>query len=190
MLIRSGEVTLVSFEPAHADVVLGVRNHPTVRLHMRDSSPISGESHYRWVQENLIDARRVHLFVVFGGDEPVGIALLRNFREDAAEVGVMIIEADSRQFVCYAAAHLIGYYGFEVLGLARLYSCVPLHNEHALAFNRSCGFEPSGAQSDVHTELVLTQERSRSHVTHKRFRERHGIEVIGSTAGIDPATPV
>jgi len=181
MLIRSGEVTLVSFEPAHADVVLEVRNHPTVRIHMRDSSPISRESHHRWAQENLIDARRVHLFVVFSGDQPVGIALLRNFREGAAEIGVMIVEAESRPLVCYIAAHLIGYYGFEVLDLGKLYSCVPLHNTHALAFNRSCGFETSGAQSDAHAELVLTQAQSRLHATHKRFREKHGIEVIGST---------
>jgi len=178
MLIRSGDVRLHSFEPALADAVHDVRNHPTVRHHMRDASPISRESHYRWVQENLIESRRVHLFIVFSGEEPVGIALLRNFRDKAAEVGVMIVEAESRPLVCYVAAHLIGYYGFEVLDLDKLFSCVPRHNEHALAFNRRCGFEPSGADSDVHAELVLTQSQSRSHPTHKRFREKHGIEVI------------
>jgi RimJ/RimL family protein N-acetyltransferase len=177
MLIRSGDVTLVSFDVAHTDVVFEVRNHPTVRPHMRDSSPISRESHYRWVQENLVDARRVHLFVAFSSDEPVGITLLRNFRHQAAEIGVMVIEAERRPLVCYAAAHLIAYYAFEVLGLENLYSYVPRHNERALSFNSRCGFEPA-SRSDVYHELVFTRSRYRANPTHKRFREKHGIEVI------------
>jgi RimJ/RimL family protein N-acetyltransferase len=179
MLIRSGDVTLMSFDAAHTDVVLELRNHPTVRPHMRDPSPISRESHYRWVQENLIDARRVHLFVAFSADEPVGITLLRNFRDSTAEIGVMVIEAEQRPLTCYAAAHLIAFYAFEVLDLESLYSYVPRHNERALSFNSRCGFEPTAARSDVYHELVFARSRYRADPTHRRFREKHGIEVIG-----------
>ena len=43
-------------------------------------------------------------------------------------------------------------------------------------FRRTC--LSSCARSDVHRPLVLTQARSRSHPTHRRFREKHAIEVI------------
>lgn len=178
MLIRSGEVTLRSFEPADTDAVLEVRNHPTVRAGMRDASEISRESHYQWVRENLLEAQRVRIFVVLNGERMVGIALLRNLKGHEAEIGVMIVEAESRPLVCYVAAHLIGYYGFEVLGLEKLHSRVPRHNSHALAFNRSCGFEPSGVQSEAHSDLVLTRARYHAHPTHRRYREKHRIEVI------------
>ena len=53
------------------------------------------------------------------GEMPVGLALLRNFERATAEIGVMMVEARRRRLAAYKAAHLIGYYGFEVLGLAR-----------------------------------------------------------------------
>lgn len=178
MQIRSGDVVLRSFEPAHARAVFEIRNHASVRSHLRDPGPISWESHCKWVEENLVDQRRVHLFVVFVRDDPVGIALLRNFRQQTAEIGVMVIEARKRQLVCYKAAHLLGYYGFEVLELARLLSYVPLHNRHALAFNLHCGLEETGVRSDVYHELAITREQSRTHLTHNHFQSRYGIEVL------------
>ena len=178
MLIRSGDVTLRSFEPGLTDTVHAVRNHPSVREHMRDPAPISKENHERWVKANLVDAQLVHLFAVFDGTEAIGIALLRNFKGKDAEIGVMLIDAARRPLACYVAAHLVAYYGFEVLGLERLLSYVPLHNEHALAFNLHCGFEPSGADDGVYHELAFTSTRYRTHPTHMRYRNKHGIEVV------------
>lgn len=178
MRIRSGDISLCAFDASLTDAVYEIRNHPSVRAHLRNTEAISRESHYEWVCENLVRARRVHLFVILAGEERTGIALLRNFRDKTAEVGLMVVDAERRPLVCYVAAHLIGYYAFEIVNLKQLFSYVPRHNEHALSFNLRCGFKPTGAQSEVYHELVLTQKQSRSHRTHKRFRERHGIEVI------------
>jgi RimJ/RimL family protein N-acetyltransferase len=180
MLLRSGEVTLQAFEPSLSDVLHGIRNHPSVRSRMRDPRPIDPESHRRWVEENLVRARTVHLFIVERRGAPSGIALLRNFRGRSAEIGVMMVEARRQRLAAYVAAHLVGYYGFEVLDLERLYSYVPKHNAAALRFNLECGFEHTGAASEVYDELVLTQERSRAHPVHKRFRDTRPIEVLGS----------
>jgi RimJ/RimL family protein N-acetyltransferase len=180
MRIRSGDLTLRAFDASLTDTVYDIRNHPTVRAQLRDPQPLACESHRRWVQENLIDARRVHLFVVLSAAQPVGIALLRNFREQAAEIGVMVVESQRRRFVAYKAAYLVSYYAFEVLGLDRLYSHVPLHHAHALAFNLHCGLEPTGPPSDLYQELVLTGARYRSHQTHARFRDGLGITVVAS----------
>jgi RimJ/RimL family protein N-acetyltransferase len=177
MLIRSGEVVLRGFEPPLSDDLYGVRNHPSVRQYLRDTLPITRESHDRWVEDNLIKQRRVQLFVVFGAAVVAGIALLRNFAGDSAEVGLMMVEAQRRRLISYKAAHLIGYYGLEVLGLERLVSYVPRHNQHALAFNLGCGFERTGVDPDPYYELVLTRERSRCHPIHRRFRARYPIEM-------------
>lgn len=179
MQIRSGDVILRQFEPALSGAVHDIRNHPSVRSQMRDTAPIARAAHDAWVRANLIDARTVHLFVVESGGTPVGIALLRNFKDDSAEIGVMVVEAGQRPLVCYKAAHLIGYYAFEVLDLKKVLSYVPRHNEHALAFNLHCGLERTGNDSEAYHELVLTQARSRSHATHRHFREKYGIEVSG-----------
>lgn len=175
MLIRSGEVELRSFEPSLAGTLYDVRNHPSVRQHLRDPRPIARADHERWVEENLVRSRRLHLFVVFAARVPLGLALLRNFSGAAAEVGVMLVEARRHRLPAYKATHLIGYYGFEVLGLERLLSYVPRHNRHALAFNEACGLERTGNDSGDYFELVLTREGSRTHPVHRRFRARYPI---------------
>jgi RimJ/RimL family protein N-acetyltransferase len=178
MRIRSGDVTLQSFDIALSDVVLQIRNHPSVRSQMRNSAAIEKVDHERWVSENIEAARSVHLFVVYAADQPVGIALLRDFRGESAEIGVMVMDAVRRPLVCYKAAHLIGYYAFEVLNLKRVVSYVPRHNAHALAFNLHCGLKDTASGTETYHELALSQSDSRSHATHKHFREKYGIEVI------------
>jgi len=177
MLIRSGEVELRGFEPALSGALYEVRNHPSVRAHLRSTKPIARTDHDRWVDENLVRERRVHLFLVFVGAVPRGLALLRNFAGVSAEIGVMMVEARRHRLAAYKASHLVGYYGFEVLGLERLLSYVPRHNRHALAFNLACGLERTGNDSKDYFELALTRERSRNHPVHRRFRARYPIVV-------------
>lgn len=177
MLLSSADVALREFEPALTGVLFEVRNHPSVRRHLRAAQPLDYAAHERWVEENLVRERRLHLFLVQVRGAPVGLALLRNFAGASAEIGLMMVEAARRRLAAYKAAHLIGYYGFEVLGLERLLSYVPRHNRHALAFNLGCGFERSGQDSEDYFELVLTCERSRTHPVHRRFRARYPIVV-------------
>jgi RimJ/RimL family protein N-acetyltransferase len=181
MRIRSGRVELRAFEPGLSDALYEVRNHPSVRRHLRDPRPIARESHDRWVQANLVAAQTVHLFVAFGSGAPAGIALLRDFRGREAEIGVMIVEPERRRLVAYVTAHLIGYYAFEMLDLERLVSRVPLHHERALAFNLSCGFEPTREASAEYHVLALTQARSRTHSAHRKFRASRAIVVQEKT---------
>ena len=175
MRLRSGSVELRAFEPALTEAVFKVRNHPSVRAHLRDARPLAWESHVRWVQANLVEQRREHLFVAFRAGELAGITLLRNFRQREAEIGVMIVEPGRHRLAAYIAAHLIGYYAFEVLGLERLLSYVPVAHRDALEFNLRCGFEPTGESSADYRVLALSVDRSRTHPAHKRFRTRRRI---------------
>jgi len=177
MRIRSGSVELRAFEPALSEALHAVRNHPSVRRNLRDPQPIARESHERWVRENLIEARNLHLFLVFSAGAAAGIALLRDFRGREAEIGVMIVDPERHRLLAYVAAHLVGYYAFEVLELDRLLSRVPLQHAQALEFNLNCGFEPTGQASALYHVLSLSKERSREHAAHKRFRRTRKIEV-------------
>jgi RimJ/RimL family protein N-acetyltransferase len=177
MRIRSGELELREFEPALSEVLYEVRNHPSVRQHLRSPQPIPREDHQRWVGENLLRERRLRLFLVYLAGAPRGLALLRNFSGASAEIGVMMVEARRHRLAAYKASHLIGYFAFEVLGLERLLSYVPRHNRHALAFNEACGFERSGDDSEAYFELALAREHWRSHPVHRKFRARYPIGV-------------
>src|SRR5688572_28026317 len=157
MRIRSGSVALRAFEPSLSGTLYDVRNHPSVRRNLRDPQPIARESHERWVRENLGEAPKLHLFLVFRQETAAGIALLRNFHGDQAEIGVMVVDPERNRLLAYVAAHLVGYYAFEVLGLERLLSCVPLQHAQALEFNLGCGFEPSGEPSDLYHVLALSK---------------------------------
>ena len=177
MWLSSGEVLLRGFELALSQTLYEVRNHPSVRRHLRVTEPLSPESHRRWVEENLIAERRLHLFLAYAREQAVGIALLRNFSGTSAEIGVMMVDAPRRRLASYKVAHLVGYYGFEVLGLERLLSYVPRHNAHALEFNLACGFARTYADPPPYYELALTRDASRTHPVHRRFRARFPIEV-------------
>ena len=177
MRIRSGEVELREFEPALSEVLYEVRNHPSVRQHLRSPQPIQREDHERWVGENLGRERSLRLFLVYLAGAPRGLALLRNFSGASAEIGVMMVEARRHRLAAYKASHLIGHFAFEVLGLERLLSYVPRHNRHALAFNEACGFERTGNDSEAYFELALARERWRSHPVHRKFRARYPIGV-------------
>jgi RimJ/RimL family protein N-acetyltransferase len=177
MRIRSGEVELREFEPALSAALYEVRNHPSVREHLRSTQPIARADHERWVDENLVRERRLRLFLVHLAGAARGLALLRNFSGASAEIGVMMVEARRRRLAAYKASHLIGYFGFEVLGLERLLSYVPRHNRHALAFNEACGFQRTSNDSEAYFELALARERWRSHSVHRRFRARYPIAI-------------
>jgi RimJ/RimL family protein N-acetyltransferase len=177
MRLRSGELELREFEPALSEVLYEVRNHPSVRQHLRSPQPIAREDHQRWVEENLVGARRLRLFLVHLAGVARGLALLRSFSGASAEIGVMMVEARRHRLAAYKASHLIGHFGFEVLGLERLLSYVPRHNRHALAFNEACGFERTGNDSEAYFALALARERWRSHPVHRRFRIRYPIVV-------------
>jgi RimJ/RimL family protein N-acetyltransferase len=175
MRLLSANVELRAFEPGLTDTLYGIRNHASVRRHLRATHPIARADHERWVRENVVEERRVHLFLAFASGDPVGLALLRNFAGSQAEVGLMVVEAPRRRLAAYKAAHLIGYYGFDVLELERVLSYVPRHNSHALAFNLGCGFEHTGRDSEDYFELGLTAERWWMHPVHRRFRTRYPI---------------
>jgi RimJ/RimL family protein N-acetyltransferase len=177
MQLRSGELVLQGFAPALSGELFHVRNHPSVRRYLRITEPLAWEDHERWVHENLVAQRRVHLFLAYSAGAAVGLALLRNFTGLQAEIGVMMVEAHRRRLAAYKAAHLVGYYGFEILGLQRLLSYVPRHNTHALRFNEACGFTRTGQDSEPYFELALGREESRTHPAHRRFRSRYPITV-------------
>ncbi len=175
MKITTNNISLHSFRPELSQLLFEIRNDESIRRGMRDSNPISWVNHTRWVQDNLIEGKAQQLFIVYWHEEPTGIALLRNFKDSAAEIGILIKDSAAHPLAAYYASHLLAYYGFKILGLNRLYSYVPRHNDRALAYNLKCGFTSTNMDTKEYHCLCLTIETSRSKDTHKHFGRRHRI---------------
>jgi RimJ/RimL family protein N-acetyltransferase len=178
MIIKTANVSLVSFEPNYSRLLYEIRNHESVRKGMRDTREIPWESHQKWVEENLLKERKQLLFIVFYRDEPVGIALLRDFKDDSAEIGILIKESRHHPVVAYRASYILAIYAFYHLDIPALYSYVSRHNQPALAFNLKCGFKDTGADNPDYYVLRLEREISRTSDTHRKFGETHRLEII------------
>ena len=87
MKIVSGNIMAVQFEPKHTDSLFELINLPEVRSGMQGQKPISYEGHTRWVQENLLDSKKVHLFIVIENNGPGGIILIKNIEKKNSRDG-------------------------------------------------------------------------------------------------------
>lgn len=173
--IRAGGLRLVEFSAADADTLYRLRNDPTVRCGMGRDTAIDRDAHRRYVADVLLVRERPWLFIARKNGEPFGLTLLRDFTDDAAEIGVMVVDAPSRRLDVYFVAHMTAWFGFDRLGLRRLVSKVPRHNAAALAFNRKCGFEDTGRADEEYLYLEMTLARYRDDPVHQRFRRRRPV---------------
>lgn len=178
MELRSGTIRLVSFTPSMSRTLFDIRNHPSVREGMGDTAPLDWTAHQAWVAANLVDNPGYRLFIVHNREPAIGIALLRNFADASAEIGILIRQPERNARAAYRASQILGQYAFHWLDLETLYSNVPRHNDRALTFNRRCGFEPVREADERYHYLALTRERCVEHALHPRILSRFGIEVI------------
>lgn len=183
VVIRAGGLRLVEFSFTDADTLYRLRNDPTVRRGMGSAAAIDPDAHRRYVADVLLGGERPWLFIARKGGEPFGLTLLRDFTHDAAEIGVMVVDAPRRRLDVYFVAHMTAWFGFDRLGLACLVSKVPRKNAAALAFNRKCGFEDSGRADEDYLYLEMTLARYRDDPVHQRFRQRWPVRLDDRGSG-------
>lgn len=181
LCIGAGErrLRLKEFRVPDSTELFDLRNHPSIRRGMRDTAPISWQDHQRYVAANLAAQSRMWLFLVVSRDTRIGMTLLRDFLGDSAEIGVMLIDAERHRRDAYFASHMTAWFGFEVLGLARLVSKVPRGNDAAFAFNRKCGFVAFRDEDADYHYLAMDIEHYRHDPTHRAFRARWPIRMLG-----------
>ncbi len=175
--VSAGALSLKAFSAADSKVLFNIRNHPSVLRGMRAPEPINWPDHEEFVRNNLLGDCRQWLFLIEKSGESIGLTLLRNFTDHEAEIGVMLPDAIRRRREAYFAAHMMAWFGFDVLGLKRLISKVPSGNATALKFNLKCGFVEYRQPDETYHYLVMNEDHYRSDATHRKFRARWPVRI-------------
>lgn len=185
MKIVADDLTLSLFEGGDVAALHAVRNDPDVRRHMADPRPLTWAAHRAWVEANLLNTRRLLLFLVRVDGDAVGFTLLRP-AAGAAEIGVVFRDPLRHAFAIHTATLLTLHIALEQLDLPSLVSYVMPEHERALAFNR--GFGGTEVESDRPPMVKLHARRADLLASHhyqrgmSRIRDRtRQIGTIAST---------
>lgn len=151
----SGErVRLRLLEERDLPDTLRWRNRDHIRRWFIYSRKLKEEQHREWFLK-YAERDDDFLFIIERAGDPVGQVGLYNIDRDRreAEYGRLIIgEDDARRSGCAREATLLlTAWGFEDLGLDRIYLVVKKDNAAALALYRSLGFDRVGEDEDLVT---------------------------------------
>jgi RimJ/RimL family protein N-acetyltransferase len=153
-MIIGTDVTLLPFDEKWLPSVLKWVNQPELRLGTGAEGPVSDFEHRHWYEKTMMD-RSQRVFVIGHGEAsnsvPVGLIGLKDLstRAHSAEYWIYIGEEDARRKgVAREATRLVLDFGFNSLGLHRIYLKVLATNEAALALYRKLGFTLEGTLRD------------------------------------------
>jgi GNAT acetyltransferase-like protein len=157
MKLTIGNLELARFTAEDTRALHRIRNHVSVRQHLPDTRPIPYRAHAEWVRKNLLEERRVCLFMARWHGETVGFTSLKNVGGDAVEIGSMFREAKKLPLVPMYSTVVTIWYAFFHLGMCWLVSYPAPTNEAALAINRC--FDPWEVESDRPGTIKLCVSR-------------------------------
>jgi RimJ/RimL family protein N-acetyltransferase len=157
MKITIGDLELAQFTPKDTRALYCIRNHISVRQFLANPQFIPYKAHVEWVRKNLVDERRLWLFMIRLKGKPIGFSTLKPQGEDTAEIGLMFREANTHPVVPVYAAAATLYCAFWVLKFAWLTSYPVPTNERALAINRAFG--PEEVESERAGTIKLRMNR-------------------------------
>lgn len=147
-MIEGTKVCLRPITGADTEHIVRWRNSPWVRKYFIDRTPLTREIHENWLKTR-VETGRVAQFIIVDkqSGQDVGTVYLRDIdrQNSHAEFGIYIGEADVRQHgLGTEATKLICAYGFETLGLHRIFLRVLADNPVAAHCYEKAGFHPEG----------------------------------------------
>jgi UDP-4-amino-4,6-dideoxy-N-acetyl-beta-L-altrosamine N-acetyltransferase len=149
-MILGRKVALLPFDEAHVPLVRRWVNQPDVRAGTGTEGPVSDYEHRRWYERVMEDPTRRTFVIGDAGSPdamPVGLIGLSNLnlRSRTGEYWIYVGEAGSRRRgLAMEATILILDYGFNTLGLHRIYLHVMENNLPAANLYRKLGFVQEG----------------------------------------------
>ncbi len=132
--------------------ILKWRNHPSVKKNFCLQEDLKEETHLAWFQNKILK-REVVQFIIIDktSNQPVGSTYLRDIdhKNHKAEFGIFIGEEMARgKGIGTSATKLIVQYGFEELGLHKIYLRVFTNNTSAIKAYEKAGFVYEGTAKD------------------------------------------
>lgn len=152
MILSKGIVRLKSIERADTELIVAWRNKESVRKNFLYQKDFTVQGHLKWMDE-MVDTGKVAQFMIYDTrtEKPVGSVFLRDIDHinRKAEYGIFIGADEARgKGLGTAAAELILEYGFEVLGLHKIFLRVLSDNELAIKSYEKAGFTKEGYFKD------------------------------------------
>ena len=152
MVLTGAKVYLRPIMIEDTDIVLRWRNSDAVKRYFIFREDITYEAHLNWLRTK-VDVGKVVQFIIteLETERPIGSVYLQNINPvlKNAEYGIFIGEQDALgKGYGTEAAQLILRYGFDALGLHKIYLRVLSDNERAIASYRHAGFVVEGLLKD------------------------------------------
>jgi RimJ/RimL family protein N-acetyltransferase len=158
--IQLGRLLLDPFTLMAARDLYAIRNHPSVRKFMSNSTLISYASHRAWLRSHLVDAPDLHLWLVRPQPKAraIGFTQLRlNAAQDIAEIGVMFKEPQQHRLPAALSTAVTLHLAFARFHYTWVTSYVIPSHQHAIAFNQAWG--ASIVESDKSGMVLLKLHR-------------------------------
>ncbi len=134
------------------DLIVCWRNKPSVRNYFIYQAPFTREGHLHWLHEVVEKGCAAQMMICDKEtDKPVGSVYIRDIdhTHHKGEYGIFIGEEEARgKGIGTLAAKKMIQYGFEELGLHRIYLRVLAGNEQAVRSYEKAGFEKEGYLKD------------------------------------------
>lgn len=146
--MKYNNVSLRIMTVEDTDNIIKWRNSPDVNINFIYRKPLTAEGHLAWIN-NKVNTGEVVQFIIHSDELgcDVGSVYLRDIdrSNSKAEFGIFIGESSARGHgIGRAAAKLILKYGFEELGLNRIFLRVFARNEQAIHSYKNAGFVYEG----------------------------------------------
>lgn len=143
---KKAELRFITVEDT--PLIVRWRNLPSVYQNLYTRSPLTEDQHLNWLK-NHVFCGRCEQFVIYDRETglPVGSVFIKNIDREASkgEYGIFIGEETFRgKGIGSEVAQMMLRYGFETIGLNRIYLSVFADNPTAIASYRRAGFCEEG----------------------------------------------
>ncbi len=174
MKIHVGNIILERFTAVHTKLLFELINTPEVRQGMRNSTPVSYESHVQWTQAHLLHSEETQLFVYEASNQANGVVLLKNITEHTAELGVMVENISNARKTQLTGKLLtaILHYGFQQLQLEEIHIKIIPENSNSIetALKIGATFQQ---QDETYRQYLLTKSQYQTFPLHQLLIKRY-----------------
>lgn len=150
--LEGAKVLLRPITMEDTPLIVKWRSRPSVYMNLYSRRPITVTEHEEWMRSYVTTGKCEQFIIVDKQAQvPVGSVFIKNIdrQTQKGEYGIFIGEESARgKGLGREAAHLMLQYGFETMGLHKIYLSVFAYNQAAIHSYQRAGFEIEGIFRD------------------------------------------
>lgn len=171
------DIELINFVNLNEDeknIVLGMRNHKTVRRWMYNSRIISPQEHYRFIKSLKKDSKNFY-FLVKRQNKPIGVVYLTrvDFMNGNGYLGLYANPLSREKKIGTVLGSILLKLVFDIVGLHTLKLEVIEDNERAIHLYKKLGFVEEGRLREFVFRDGKWKDVIVMGMTEEKYREKH-----------------